>query len=163
MPNNLRTPQRIWFAITAALILHPSRARADAAIAQNETNETRATSEPSQPSQPSGPTEPTDPVPVVAAPPAPRPGPAPRAKYSLPFQLRPVTTATVVRSDSSFARYENAAAQGGFAFVSELTGAYRIPGTGDAPGTGLAPLVKLTIVNDSPPGTLTGGFAFVNP
>lgn len=47
--------------------------------------------------------------------------------------------------------------------VSGLLGAFRIPGTGDKPGTGLAPLVKLTIVNDSPPGTATGGFAFVNP
>jgi hypothetical protein len=89
--------------------------------------------------------------------------PPPRAPYSLPFQLRPVTAATVVRSDSSFAGYENKFAQGGFAFVSELTGAFRVPGTGSAPATGLAPLVKLTVVNDSPPGSATGGFAFVNP
>jgi hypothetical protein len=68
-----------------------------------------------------------------------------------------------VRSDSSFAGYENANAQSGFAVVSQLTGTYRIPGTGSAPGTGLAPLVKLTVVNDSPPNGGTGGFAFVNP
>jgi hypothetical protein len=89
--------------------------------------------------------------------------PSARLAYSLPFQLRPVTAATVVRSDSSFASYENTAAQGGFAVVSELTGTYRIPGTGAAPGTGLSTLVKLTVVNDSPPGTATGGFALVNP
>jgi hypothetical protein len=83
--------------------------------------------------------------------------------YSLPFQLRPVTAGTVVRSDSSFASYESASAKGGFGFVSELTATYRIPGTGSAPGTGLAPLLKLTVANDSPPGGATGGFAFVNP
>src|SRR5580704_4024872 len=86
----------------------------------------------------------------------------PPSPYSLPFQLRPVTAATAVRSDTSFARYENAAAQGGFAVVSELLGSFRIPGTGAAQGTGLAPLVKLTVVGDSPP-TGTGGTAFVNP
>lgn len=89
--------------------------------------------------------------------------PAPRSPYSLPFQLRPVTAATVVRSDSSFAFYENATGQHGFAVVSGLLGAFRIPGTGDKPGTGLVPLVKFTVVNDSPPGTAVGGFAFVNP
>jgi hypothetical protein len=68
-----------------------------------------------------------------------------------------------VRSDTSFAGYQNALAQSGFAVVSELSAGYRIPGTGSAPGTGVAPLVKLTVVNDSPPGTATGGFAFVNP
>jgi hypothetical protein len=72
----------------------------------------------------------------------------------------------VVRLDNSFASYENANAKSGFAFVSELTASYRIPGTGEGPGTGLAPLVKLTMVNDSPPSATppaTGGFAFVNP
>lgn len=70
---------------------------------------------------------------------------------------------TVVRSDTSLASYQNPAAQSGFAVVSELSASYRIPGTGTAPRTGLAPFVKLTIVNDSPPGNVTGGFAFVNP
>lgn len=91
-----------------------------------------------------------------------RADPAP-SPYSLPFQLRPVTASTAVRLDTSFARYENAESQGGFAVVSELGGSLRIPGTGDAPGTGLAPVVKLTLVNDSPPAGATGGAAFVNP
>ncbi len=95
--------------------------------------------------------------------PSPPSPPPERGGYSLPFQLRPVTAATAVRSDTSFGSYENAASQGGFAVVSELTGSFRIPGTGAGPATGLAPMVKLTIVNDSPPGTATGGFAFVNP
>jgi hypothetical protein len=89
------------------------------------------------------------------------PNPAP---YSLPWQLRPVTAGTAVRSDTSFARYENNNAQGGFAVASELLASYRVPGTGDHhPGTGLAPVVKLTVVDDSPPANGTGGFAFVNP
>jgi hypothetical protein len=70
---------------------------------------------------------------------------------------------TGVRSDTSLATYDNALAQSGFAVVSELSASWRIPGTGGAPGTGFAPMGKLTIVNDSPPGTGTGGFAFVNP
>jgi hypothetical protein len=90
------------------------------------------------------------------------------APYSLPWQLRPVTAGTAIRSDSSFASYENVHAQSAFTFVSELVASYRIPGTGGGPGTGLAPLVKLTVVNDSPPpvaapAKATGGFAFVNP
>ncbi len=86
------------------------------------------------------------------------------APYSLPWQLRPVTAASVVRSDTSFASYENAKAQGGFAEATELLVSYRIPKTGgEAPGTGLAPVVKLTAVNDSPPANATGGFALVNP
>lgn len=71
--------------------------------------------------------------------------------------------ASAIRSDSSFAAYQNAASQGGFAVVSSLGGAFRIPGTGTPPGTGLAPYAKVTIVGDSAPGTATGGFAFVNP
>src|SRR5271167_173050 len=86
-----------------------------------------------------------------APPDVPAPGPVPKPDpYSLPFQLRTVMAATAVRSDTSFASYQNALAQSGFAFVSELAAAYRIAGTGSGPATGLAPLVKLSIVNDSP-------------
>jgi hypothetical protein len=106
------------------------------------------------------------PAPPVAEPPPPSPAeppppPAAPAPYSLPFQLRPVTATTSARWDSSFAKYENAASQGGFTFVSMLGGSYKIPGTGGQ-GEGLAPLVKVAIVNDSPP-TGTGGLALVNP
>jgi hypothetical protein len=103
---------------------------------------------------------------VVAGAPSEVPVPQPARRpdpYSLPFQLRPVIAASAVRSDTSFASYQNALAQSGFAVVSELSATYRIPGTGTAPATGLVPLVKLAVINDSPPGTATGGFAFVNP
>lgn len=88
---------------------------------------------------------------------------APKSPYSLPFQLRPAVAATAVRLDTSFGAYENTLAQHGFAVVSELSGSWRLPGTQTGPGTGLAPLVKVTVVNDSPPGKATGGFAVVNP
>lgn len=89
-------------------------------------------------------------------------GPPSWAPYSLPFQLRPVTSTTGIRSDTSFAGYENAASQGGFTVASLLGASYKIPETGEAK-EGLAPLVKVAIVNDSPPAGATGGFAVVNP
>ena len=102
------------------------------------------------------------PAPDVLSLPSSEPSSAPRPQYSLPFQLRPVMAVTGFRSDTSLASYDNLLAQHGFAVVSELSGSWRIP-TAGAPGTGLAPLAKLTVVNDSPPGSGTGGFAFVNP
>jgi hypothetical protein len=118
---------------------------------------------------------------------APPPPPPPKpTQYSLPFQLRPVMVATLLRLDSSFASYDHAfptipgkptatppvpvkpgfVVSGAFAAVSELHMAFRIPGTGNKPGTGLAPLARLTVVGDSIPSNprgLTGGFAIVNP
>jgi hypothetical protein len=116
-----------------------------------------ATAPPSPTEVPAAPTA-SEPEPANSPPPPPKP-----AQYSLPFQLRSVMASTLVRSDTSFAAYENAKSQGGFAVVSELLGSYRVPGTGPSPGTGLSPFAKLTVVNDSAPGSATGGFAFVNP
>jgi hypothetical protein len=85
--------------------------------------------------------------------------------YSLPWQLRPVMATTAVRSDTSFAKYEDKASNGGFTIASFLTASYRIPGTSageGGKGTGLAPLLRLAIVQDSPPSG-NGGFAVVNP
>jgi hypothetical protein len=82
----------------------------------------------------------------------------------LPWQLRPAAAATVVRSDTAFARYEDAAAKGGFTIASTLLASYKIPGTGDK-WAGLAPVVRFAVVNDAPPPSFKGGggFAFVNP
>jgi hypothetical protein len=93
------------------------------------------------------------------APPSPPPPSSP--SYSLPWQLRPVTVGNVVRSDTNFARYENTASQGGFTVASTLLASFKIPGTG-GPGQGLAPVLRLAAVNDSPP-TGNGGLAVVNP
>jgi hypothetical protein len=111
---------------------------------------------------PPGATEPGPPNELPTPGEAPPPPPAPSSpSYSLPWQLRPVTVGNVVRSDTNFARYENTAAQGGFTVASTLVASFKIPGTG-GPGQGLAPLVRLAAVNDSPP-TGNGGLAVVNP
>jgi hypothetical protein len=99
----------------------------------------------------------------AAAQEAPEEPPSPRAPpYSLPWQLRSVMASTGVRSDSSYARYEDAASETGTTFATNLTASVRIPGTGRGPGTGLAPLLRLTWVADaSPKGA--HGTAIVNP
>jgi len=106
---------------------------------------------------------PEEPPPPPPPSPETQPPAAAPVRYSVPFQLRPVTAQTSVRTDTSFGAYQNTLAQSGFAVVSELTGTWRVPGTESGPRTGLVPLVKFTVVNDSPPGTATGGFDFVNP
>lgn len=90
-----------------------------------------------------------------------QPKPAP---VSLPWQVRPIGAATVLRSDTSLAFYENAASQRGTTVASLLTAAYRIPGTGPATA-GLAPFVRVAFVADSPPqgrGAKSGA-TLVNP
>jgi len=109
-----------------------------------------------------------EPAPPPPGPPrvseAPAPPPPTQPEYSLPFQLRPASAATVVRSDTSFMRYEDANANGGFTVATTLLGSWKVPGTGPA-GYGLAPLVRFAAVNDSPPSSVMtgGGFAVVNP
>ena len=62
------------------------------------------------------------PVEATAALAAPPPPP-----YSLPFQLRPAAAATVVRSDTAFAFYENPVSdKGGFTVASMLLGSYKL-------------------------------------
>lgn len=98
-------------------------------------------------------TEPAAAEPPAAPPPADKPKPPP---YSLPFQLRPVVAASVVRSDTAIAFYS---APGGGAsgstVASTLLFSYKV--TDD-----LAPLVRLGIVSNSPPAG-DSGFGFLNP
>jgi hypothetical protein len=90
--------------------------------------------------------------PAPAAAPAPPPPP-----YSLPWQLRPVTVANAIRSDTSFAFYENAAGDNGMTTASMLLGTYKLTPE-------LAPLVRVAVVQNSEPGPGIGsGAAFVNP
>lgn len=99
----------------------------------------------------------------AATPPA--DAPAPKAPpYSLPFQLRPVAPGNVVRSDTAFAMYENAAGEGGTAVASMLLASYKVT-------PNLAPLVRLGIAQNSPPDAPAGtmppppesGVSFLNP
>ena len=85
-------------------------------------------------------------------PPAPPPPP-----YSLPWQLRPVAAVNVVRSDTTVAFYENAAGNSGSAVATmQLT-------------PSLAPMIRLGLVQNSPPDAPTGmttptsGQSFINP
>jgi hypothetical protein len=95
---------------------------------------------------------PEDSPPVTAA--------APPPPYSIPWQLRPAAIATVVRSDTTFAMYENpVSGESGSTVASMLLGSYKLT---DA----FAPLVRLGVVQNSPPdGPMSpgSGFNFINP
>jgi hypothetical protein len=79
--------------------------------------------------------------------------PAAPPPYSLPWQLRPVAAATVVRSDTAFAFSESPAGKGGFTLASMLLASYKL--TPD-----FAPLVRLGLVSNSPPdGSMTSAGA----
>lgn len=81
----------------------------------------------------------------AAADPAPAPAAPKPPPYSLPFQLRPAAVATVVRSDTALAFYENPAdGESGSTVASMLLGAYKV-------SEEFAPLVRLGVVSNSPP------------
>jgi hypothetical protein len=86
------------------------------------------------------------------------PAPAAPAKppYSLPFQLRPVTPGTVVRTDTSFAFYQDPVAQtSGSTVASTLLASYKVTDE-------IAPLVRLGMVSNSPE-SVDGAAGFLNP
>jgi hypothetical protein len=98
-------------------------------------------------------------------PPPPAPAAPPPPPYSLPWQLRPAAAATVVRSDTAFAFYENPmSGESGTTVASMLLGSYKLTDS-------FAPLVRLGVVSNSPPDGLTtpagaaidSGFNFINP
>jgi hypothetical protein len=98
--------------------------------------------------------QPLDPPPVEATPP-----PAP--PYSLPWQLRPAAIATVLRSDTAFAFYENpVSGESGSTVASMLLGSYKVTPE-------FAPLVRLGVVSNSPPDAgampAESAFNFINP
>ena len=67
-----------------------------------------------------------------------------------------MNAATVVRSDTAVALYENAAGQQGSTVATMLTGSFKVTPT-------LAPLVRLGFVQNSAPGTDPSGTSFLNP
>jgi len=73
------------------------------------------------------------------------------ARYSLPWELRPVTPMSYVRLDNSFAFY----GVGGTTVVEQLSASYKIIPR-------ISVLAKLTVANDAPP-TGAGTFGFANP
>ena len=77
--------------------------------------------------------------------------------YSLPFQLRPVVSATVLRSDTAFSFYENpTTTRGGSIVASTLLGSYKLSDQ-------LAPLVRVGFVENSPASSAKGATNFLNP
>ncbi len=101
-------------------------------------------------------------APAVAAPPpapaAAKPKPPP---YSLPWQLRPAVVANVVRSDTAFAFYKDAAGkESGSTVASMLLASYKITDE-------FAPLIRLGMVQNSPPkaamNQIDSAVNFLNP
>lgn len=75
--------------------------------------------------------------------------------YSLPWQLRPVTAATVVRLDETFAMFRNSAGDGGLTAVTSGIVSWKA-----SPSWVL--LGRLSWVTNDPPGTAASGSAFSN-
>jgi len=85
---------------------------------------------------------------ATSAPATPAPVAAP---YSLPFQLRPAAAGTVLRSDTALAFYKpDAATSGGSTVATTLLGSYKVTPE-------FAPLVRLGLVHNSPPGPSAPG------
>jgi hypothetical protein len=81
----------------------------------------------------------------------------------LPWQLRPVVPANVIRSDTAIAFYKPATAdKGGTTVATTLLGSYKITDS-------FAPLIRLGLVSNSPPAPAApaaappSGLAFMNP
>lgn len=84
------------------------------------------------------------------------PQPSPKAPYSIPFQLRPTAIVNVLRTDTSFAFYDDpVTGEGGSTVASMLLAAYKLTDQ-------LSPLVRVGMVSNSPPGT-DGAAGFLNP
>jgi hypothetical protein len=126
------------FALLAATVLLTVRAAAQAAV----------------------PSSAPPPAPAaLGAPPealgAPREAPKP-PPYSLPWQLRSVVPANVVRSDTAFGFYQSKTTRGGLATASLLLLGYKVTPE-------LAPLVRLGLVNNAAPDDKSARNNLLNP
>jgi hypothetical protein len=80
----------------------------------------------------------------------------PKAPYSLPFQLRPAQAVSVVRTDTSFAFYDDpATSAAGTTIASTLLASYKVTDN-------ISPLVRVGMVSNSPP-NVDGAAGFLNP
>jgi hypothetical protein len=90
------------------------------------------------------------PVPIAPAPASPKP------PYSIPFQLRPAAAATALRTDTSFAFYDDPVSEaGGSTVASTLLASYKLTDN-------IAPLVRVGMVSNNPP-NIDGAANFLNP
>jgi hypothetical protein len=76
--------------------------------------------------------------------------------YSLPWQLRPVTTGHLVRLDTSAAVFNDANGNLNVAVPSFLSASYQLTPR-------WAPVIRLAFVGNDAPGEATDGSSFVNP
>jgi hypothetical protein len=94
---------------------------------------------------------------TTAAPVAPAASAAPPPPpYSLPWQLRPVTVANVIRSDTSVAFYKDAMGNTGSTEATMLLASYKITPE-------IAPILRLGWVKNDAPAMAKDGTSFVNP
>ena len=80
----------------------------------------------------------------------------PPPPYSIPWQLRPVAAANVLRSDTAVAFYDNGAGASGSTVASMFLGSYKLT-------PNLAPLVRVGFVQNNAPAAGADGTSFVNP
>lgn len=103
------------------------------------------------PPEPDTASAPLSPQPVAIT-----PQPAAKAPYSIPFQLRPAAAVTVLRTDTSFAFYDDPAVnQDGTTVASMLLASYKATDH-------FSPLVRVGMVSNSPPAG-DGAAGFLNP
>jgi hypothetical protein len=76
--------------------------------------------------------------------------------YSLPWQLRSAIPATVLRSDSALALYQDDAGRRGTTFVTTFSAALRVTPS-------FAPFVRVAAVTHHPPGATSTATSFLNP
>lgn len=85
----------------------------------------------------------------VAAPPA-------QPRYSLPWQLRPLTMGTLVRVDTAAAVFNDANGNLNVAVPTFVSASYQLTPR-------WAPMIRLAFVGNDAPGEATDGSSFVNP
>jgi hypothetical protein len=92
----------------------------------------------------------------TAAPATPATATLPPPPYSLPWQLRPVAAANVLRSDTAVAFYDNGMGASGSTVASMFLASYKVTPT-------LAPLVRFGVSQNNAPAMGADGTSFVNP
>lgn len=132
---------------SAAVLAQEAPAAAPAPAADAPAAEAPAA--PPAPAEPAPAAAPAEAAPAAEAPPAEpaaaKPKPPP---YSLPWQLRPAVVGNVVRSDTAFAFYKDAAGkESGSTVASMLLATYKVTDE-------FAPLVRIGLASNSPPSSL---------
>ena len=103
-----------------------------------------------------GATDAIEPVAGAASTATPPTAPAPPLRYSLPWQLRPVSAGNVVRLDSAAAVFNDASGNVDIAVTTVLSASVRLTPR-------WTPTLRLGLVGNNAPGAALDGSSFVNP